>query len=176
MAILDSSPRASAGVSVGIPQMLTLADGTSFPPGCCAIPWGCASGPVGLAPEALQERECSCKVFSQSAGVLGVSFSRHRQYPSRPRQCHAHVFDIRLHSVHHQEVYPCVEPPSLGPFEAIGALRLVCTLPRRPSAGRRVRFPQLPSSGSRIVDSSLSCYRMIEVDAHAPFDKGRLVV
>jgi hypothetical protein len=29
--------------------------------------------------------------------------------------------------------------------------------PRRPSAGRRVRFPQPPSIGSRIADSSLSC-------------------
>jgi hypothetical protein len=38
--------------------MLTLADGTFFPPGC-----GHASGPAGLAPEALQEHGCSCKVF-----------------------------------------------------------------------------------------------------------------
>jgi hypothetical protein len=29
--------------------------------------------------------------------------------------------------------------------------------PRRPSAGRRVRFSQPPSIGSRIADSSLSC-------------------
>jgi hypothetical protein len=29
--------------------------------------------------------------------------------------------------------------------------------PRRPSAGRRVGFPQPPSIGSRIADSSLSC-------------------
>jgi hypothetical protein len=28
MAVTDSSPRASAGVSVRVPQMLTLADGT----------------------------------------------------------------------------------------------------------------------------------------------------
>jgi hypothetical protein len=50
------------------------------------------------------------------------------------------------------------------------------TRPRRPFAGRRVRFPQPPSIGSRIVDSSSSCYRVIQVDAHAPFDKGWLVV
>jgi hypothetical protein len=31
-------------------------------------------------------------------------------------------------------------------------------------------------SRSRITDSSLSCYRVIKVDAHTPFDKGRLVV
>jgi hypothetical protein len=49
--------------------MLTLADGTFFPPDCCAISWGHASRPAGLAPEALQERGCSCKVFSQSLPV-----------------------------------------------------------------------------------------------------------
>jgi hypothetical protein len=53
---------------------------------------------------------------------------------------------------------------------------LTYTLPRRPFAGRWVRFPQPPSVGSRIADSSLSCYRVIQVDAHAPFDKGWLVV
>jgi hypothetical protein len=45
-----------------------------------------------------------------------------------------------------------------------------------PPRNRGVRHPQLQSSGSRIVSSSLSCYRVIQVDAHAPFDKGRLVV
>jgi hypothetical protein len=53
---------------------------------------------------------------------------------------------------------------------------LFYTLPRRRSAGQRVKFPQPPSSGSRIADSSLSCYRVIQVDAHASFDKGWLVV
>jgi hypothetical protein len=56
------------------------------------------------------------------------------------------------------------------------ALQLVCTPLRHPSMGRRVRCPQLPSSGSRIAGSSSNCYRVIQVDAHAPFDKGRLVV
>jgi hypothetical protein len=53
---------------------------------------------------------------------------------------------------------------------------LFCTHPRRPFAGRRARFPQPPSVGSRIADSSLSCYRVIQVDVHAPFDEGWLVV
>jgi hypothetical protein len=39
-----------------------------------------------------------------------------------------------------------------------------------------VRFPQPPSIGSQIADSSSSYYRVIQVDAHAPFDKGWLVV
>jgi hypothetical protein len=76
MAVPDSSPQASAVVSVRDPQRLMLTDGTFFPPGCCAVLWGCASAPTGVAPEALRERGCSCKVFSQSVGVRGVSFSR----------------------------------------------------------------------------------------------------
>jgi hypothetical protein len=52
--------------------MLTLSDGTFFPLVAGAIPWGRASGPAGLAPEALQERECSCKVFSQDMPVCGL--------------------------------------------------------------------------------------------------------
>jgi hypothetical protein len=39
-----------------------------------------------------------------------------------------------------------------------------------------VRFPQPPSIGPRIADSSLSCDRVVQVDAHAPFDKGWLMV
>jgi hypothetical protein len=75
--------------------MLTLADGTFFPLVAGSIPWGRASGPAGLAPEALQECRCSSKGFyTGSAGVRGVSFSRHRRYSSRPRRCHKHVSSI----------------------------------------------------------------------------------
>jgi hypothetical protein len=68
--------------------------------------------------------------------------------------------------------------PEPGPVRGDrgGLSDLFYTLPRRPSAGRRVRFPQPPSSGSRIADFSLSCYQVIQVDAHAPFDKGWRVV
>jgi hypothetical protein len=79
MAAPDSSPRASAVVSVRNPQSLALADGTLFPPHCCVVPWGRASAPAGVAPEALEERECSCKVFPQHlVSVRGVSFSQLR--------------------------------------------------------------------------------------------------
>jgi hypothetical protein len=58
--------------------------GRSSPLVADAIPWGHASGPAGLAPEALQECGCSCKGFyTRSAGVRGVSFSRHWPYSSR---------------------------------------------------------------------------------------------
>jgi hypothetical protein len=56
-------PRASVGVPVRLPQMLKPTDRTSFPPGCKCLPRGHVSGPAGLAPEALQERECSCRGF-----------------------------------------------------------------------------------------------------------------
>jgi hypothetical protein len=38
--------------------------------------------------------------FVESAGVRGVSFSRHQQYFRRPRRCHAHVLGTCLHPVH----------------------------------------------------------------------------
>jgi hypothetical protein len=43
--------------------MLTPVDGTFFPLVAGAILWGRASRPAGLAPKALLERRCSCKVF-----------------------------------------------------------------------------------------------------------------
>jgi hypothetical protein len=49
--------------------------------------------------------------------------------------------------------------PEPGPVRAdrVEPYDLFLTHPRRPFAGRRVRFPQPPSIGSRIADSSLSC-------------------
>jgi hypothetical protein len=47
--------------------------GRSSPPVAGAIPWGRASGPAGLALEALQERGCSCKGF-YTGSVLTVYF------------------------------------------------------------------------------------------------------
>jgi hypothetical protein len=43
--------------------MLKPTDRMLFPVVASAFPWGRASGTAGLAPEALQERECSCKAF-----------------------------------------------------------------------------------------------------------------
>jgi hypothetical protein len=48
--------------------MLKPTDRTSFPPSCKCFPWGCVSGPAGLAPEALQEREYSCRGFTVGFG------------------------------------------------------------------------------------------------------------
>jgi hypothetical protein len=76
MAVPDSSPRASAGVPVRFPQMLEPTDRTLFPPSCKCLSAGPRQRTRGLAPEALQERECSCRGFSGgilSAGVVHVS-------------------------------------------------------------------------------------------------------
>jgi hypothetical protein len=62
-------------VFVRNPQRLTLADGMFFPFGCCAVPWGRASAPTGVAPKALQERGCSYKVFSQRLSACEVLVS-----------------------------------------------------------------------------------------------------
>jgi hypothetical protein len=66
VAVPDSSPRAFVGVPVRVPQMLEPADRTVSPLVANAFPWGRVSGPAGLAPEALQERECSCRGFLAS--------------------------------------------------------------------------------------------------------------
>jgi hypothetical protein len=178
MEVPNSSPRASVGGPVRILHMLTLADGTFFPLVAGAIPWCRASGPAGLAPEALQERGCAYKGFyTGSAGVRSVSFNRHRQYFSRPRRCHTHASGIvcvrcALGGIAVRRA-PVPGPVQGGRGELFDVFY---TLPRRPSVGQRVRFLQPPSNGSRIADSSLSCDQVIQVDAHAPFDKGWLVV
>jgi hypothetical protein len=55
--------------------MLMLANGTLFPPGCFAIPWGRASVPAGRAPEALEECVYSFKVFSAASSLCEVLVS-----------------------------------------------------------------------------------------------------
>jgi hypothetical protein len=55
--------------------MLMLAYGTFFPSDCCDIPWGRASGPAGLAPEALEECVYSFKVFSAALSLCEVFIS-----------------------------------------------------------------------------------------------------
>jgi hypothetical protein len=70
------------------------------------------------------------------------------------------------------------QAPEPGPVRGDrgGLSNLFVRLFAVPPRDRGVRCPQLPSSRSRIVGSSSSCYRVIQVDAHAPFDKGWLVV
>jgi hypothetical protein len=50
VAIPVISPQASAVVSVGNSQRLTLVDRTFLPPSCYVVPWGRTSAPAGVAP------------------------------------------------------------------------------------------------------------------------------
>jgi hypothetical protein len=57
-----------------------------------AFPWGRVSGPAGLAPEALQERECSC-------GGFLAEFYQRTWYMSQPASAMfqpASVMHVRL--------------------------------------------------------------------------------
>jgi hypothetical protein len=76
--------------------MLVLADGTFFTPGCCAIPWGRAGGPAGLAPEAL---ECGTPPRFYSQRCL-CAWRLSHPASAAPYAC----VDIGVHSVHIQEV------------------------------------------------------------------------
>ena len=71
----------------------------------------------------------------------------------------------------------CEEPPNPGPCEGIqGNPRLfVTTLVALPQGGG-VKRTTLPMPGPRAVAASVSCYRVVQVDVRASFDKGLLVV
>jgi hypothetical protein len=159
MVVPDSSPRASAVVSVRDPQRLMLANRTFFPPSCCVVSWGCASAPAGVAPEALQERGCSYKVLSQCLSMCEVlilvgiiSVSAGFSGAIRTYQ-HSSAFGAYPGGV---AVCRALEPgPTRGDRGELSDffVRPFAILPQ----DRGVRCPRLPSSGSRIADPSLSC-------------------
>ena len=67
----------------------------------------------------------------------------------------------------------CEEPPSSGLREGVqGTLDFYYALPQ----GGGVKRTMLPMPGPRAMAASVSCYRVVQVDVRAPFDKGRLVV
>jgi hypothetical protein len=104
MAVPDSSPRASAVVSVRNPHRLALADRTSFRPGCYVVPWGRASGPAGLAPEALEECAYSFKVFSQRCRCARCRFQLASAMSQSASAVPCARVDTHMCSVHIQEV------------------------------------------------------------------------
>jgi hypothetical protein len=146
MVVSNSSPRASMVVSVRIPQMLMLADGRFFPPGCCVVPWGRARAPAGVAPKALLERGCSCKVFSQclpvcevlvSAGVGNVSAGLGGVM--RTYLTYVRVWCISKRCSH------ASSPRAWAQLRrSRGALCLVYTRLRRPSSGQRGEVSTTP--------------------------------
>jgi hypothetical protein len=158
--------------------MLMLADGTFFPPGCRAIPSGRASGPAGLAPEALEECVYSFKDFFAASSLCGVFISAGLDgvlagLGGAIRMCRRlRAFGAYLGGVAMRRA------PQPGPVRGDrGGLSDLFVRPFAvPPWDRGVRRPRLPSSGSRIVGSSSSCFRVIQVHVRAPFDRGRLMV
>jgi hypothetical protein len=106
--------------------MLEPADRTFFPLVANAFPWGRVSRPVGLAPEALQERERSCRGFFANLYQWAWYLFQPASALFQPASVkHAQLVPLAFGAT--QEVQPCVEPPSLGPFEAIGASSPSCS-------------------------------------------------
>jgi hypothetical protein len=152
------APRASAGSPARLPQMLEPTDRASFPPGSRTLFVGprqrthgsSPRSPVGawallqgfyreIWPESVVH--ITTGVGNVSAGhgdARAAGTTRGRCNPGGVAVCRA---------------------PAPGPVrgDRVELYDLFLTRPRRPSAGRRVRFPQPPSVGSRIADSSLSC-------------------
>jgi hypothetical protein len=93
----------------------SLLIGRSSLPVANAFPWGRISGPAGLAPEALQERECPCRGFL-------AEFYQWVWCPFQPASAMfqpASVMHTRLVPFAFgafQEVQPRVEPPEPGPI------------------------------------------------------------
>jgi hypothetical protein len=63
MVVPDSSPRAFAETVKKFCKGWKLLAGLFFPLSMCNVPWGRASAPAGVAPEAFQECVHSCKVL-----------------------------------------------------------------------------------------------------------------
>jgi hypothetical protein len=154
MAVPDSSPRASTVVSVRIPQRMMIADGTSFPPGCCAISWGRASAPAGVSPEALQASGCSCRVFLQSLPVCEVLVSAGVGNISAGLGGAMHTYLAHIcHACSHAS-----SPRAWAQSRrSRGALRLVYTPLRRPSAGQRGEVSTTP------IERVTNCRFLIEL-------------
>ena len=70
----------------------------------------------------------------------------------------------------------CEEPPSPAYVKVFREpSTLVTTLVALPQGGG-VKHTMLPMPGPRAMATSVSCYRVVQVDVRALFDKGRLVV
>jgi hypothetical protein len=109
--------------------------------------------------------------------VRGIYLSQPRRYFSRPWRRRTCVLTFMCVQCISRRCSLASSPRAWAHSRRSGrALRFFRTSPRRPSAGRGARCLQLPLSRLQVAGSSLSCYRVVQVDAHAPFDKGRLVV
>ena len=80
----------------------------------------------------------------------------------------------------HSRVWPepqCARSPrALACVKAFrGSPTFITTLVALPQVGG-VKRAMLPMPGPRAMAASVSCYRVVQVDVYAPFDKGQLLV
>jgi hypothetical protein len=154
MAVPDSSPEASAVVFVRNPQRLTLADGTFFPPGCCAISWVTLAQPRVQPPKPCRSMGTPVGFFAVFVSARDVSFSWHRQCFSRPRRCRAHISTLVCIQCISRRCSRVSSPRAWAHSRQSGrALRLVCTPLSHPSAGWRGEAPATPID--RVVNPGL---------------------
>ena len=83
---------------------------------------------------------------------------------------------LPIHSRVRPEPRCARSPRALACVKAFkGPPTFVTTLVAHPQRGG-VKCAMLPMPGPRAMAASVSCYRVVQVDVRAPFDKGRLVV
>jgi len=166
-------------------------------------PWGHVSAPAGVAPEVLEECLHSSKGYKRHPawllywGGFSASFSAGldvfragaaTQGPVGPSSGRAlrvrvlakHVKLLNRRLLIHSRVRPeprCARSPrALAYVKAFkGPSTFITTLVALPQGGG-VKRTMLPMPGPRAMAASVSCYRVVQVDVRAPFDKGRLVV
>ena len=171
---------------------------------CVKFPmWGRVSAPAGVAPEALEECLHSSKGYkcrpawllywggrpgSFSTGISVFRAGAAIQSPADPSGRRALrvgvlVKHVKLHNRWlsiHSRVRPeprCARSPRAPACVKVfrGPSTFITTLVALPQEGG-VKRTMLPMLGPRAMAASVSCYRVVQVDVRASFDKGRLVV
>jgi hypothetical protein len=147
MAVPDSSPRASVGVPVRVPQMLQPADRTFFLLVANAFPWGRVSGPAGLAPEALQECDCSCRGFFASFHQCAEHLFQLASAMFRRLRSHAHDWYFSR-SLHPRRCSRASSPRAWARSRQSGrALRLILNAPSSSLRRTEGEFSTTPIDG-----------------------------
>jgi hypothetical protein len=154
-AVPDSSPRASAGSPSRLPQMLEPADRTSFPPGLQMLSVEPRQRTRGSSPRSPVGAWALLQGFYRetwSEGMVHVSTSVGSVLAGFSDACAAGTVRGRCDP----GGVAVRRAPEPGPVRG-DRVELCDFALLDHTGGRRVRFPQPPSVGSRIADSSLSC-------------------
>jgi hypothetical protein len=122
-----------------------------------AFPCGRVSKPAGLAPESLQERECSCRGFLRIfTSGCGICFNRHRRCFSRLRSRARDWYLLRL--VHPRRCSRASSPRAWARLRRSGrALRLVLNAPSLSLRGTEGEVSTTP------IDRVADCGFLVEL-------------